>query len=86
MATNRDDPALAARPSSQDADEAQLTWLSAARGKIVRVRFLEGKTVTGQLLAFDRATIVLQGHAPTPLLVYTHSIAYLAVDEPGALS
>lgn len=86
MAANRDDAGLAATASAPDADEAQMTWLRAARGKIVRVRFLEGKTVTGQLLAFDRSTLVLQGNAPTPLLVYKQSIAYLAADEPGALS
>ena len=86
MAANRDDAELTTTPSTPDADEAQMTWLRAARGRIVRVRFLEGKTVTGQLLAFDRSTVVLQGSAPTPLLVYKQSIAYLAVDEPGAPS
>ena len=86
MAANRDDAEHIVSPSIPDPDEAQMTWLRAARGRIVRVRFLEGKTVTGQLLAFDRSTLVLQGNAPTPLLVYKQSIAYLAADEPGALS
>ncbi len=84
MAANQDDAEPTASPP--DPDEAQMTWLRAARGRIVRVRFLEGKTVTGQLLAFDRSTVVLQGSAPTPLLVYKQSIAYLALDEPGAPS
>ena len=63
-------------------DEAQTTWLQAARGKLIRVRFLEGKTLEAQLLAFDQSALVLQGRGPTPLLVYKQSIAYLAVDEP----
>jgi len=67
---------------SQYDDEAQTTWLQAARGKLIRVRFLEGKTLEAQLLAFDQSTLVLQGRGLTPLLVYKQSIAYLAIDEP----
>ena len=64
-------------------DEAQETWLQAARGKLIRVRFLEGKTLEGQLLAFDQSTLVLQGRGSAPLLVYKQSISYLAIDEPA---
>jgi sRNA-binding regulator protein Hfq len=49
----------------------------------VRVRFHSGKTLVGQLLAFDPQTLVLQGAAPAPLLAYKHNIEYLAVDEPA---
>jgi sRNA-binding regulator protein Hfq len=76
----------ASQTTSPDADDAQTTWLHAARGKVVRVRLGDGKTLVGQLLAFDRHTLVIQGAAPVPLLVYKHSIAYLAVDEPAAES
>ena len=77
-------PSTASQTASPDADEAETTWLHAARGKVVRVRFLSGKTLAGQLLAFDPHTLVLQGAAPVPLLVYKHSIEYLGVDEPAA--
>jgi sRNA-binding regulator protein Hfq len=65
-------------------DDAQTTWLRAAAGRIVRVHFLEGRTLVGQLLAFDQDTLVIQGSGPTPLLVFKQSIAYVAVDEHGA--
>ena len=71
-------------PDAAEADDAETTWLHAAKGKVVRVRFLSGKTLAGQLLAFDPHTLVLQGAAPVPLLVYKHSIEYLGVDEPAA--
>jgi sRNA-binding regulator protein Hfq len=83
MANSRSVPQSAASP---DAEDAETTWLHAARGKVVRVRLLEGKTLVGQLLAFDPHTLVLKGAAPVPLLVYKHNIAYLAVDEPAAES
>jgi sRNA-binding regulator protein Hfq len=84
MANGRSVPqSTAAQTASPDADEAEITWLQAARGKVVRVRFLSGKTLVGQLLAFDPHTLVLQGAAPVPLLVYKHNIEYLAVDEPA---
>ena len=76
----------ATQTASPDADHAETTWLHAARGKVVRVRLREGKTLVGQLLAFDPHTLVIQGATPVPLLVYKHSIAYLAVDEPAAES
>jgi sRNA-binding regulator protein Hfq len=68
-----------------DADSGEMTWLQAG-GKVVRVRLLDGKTLVGQLLAFDARTLVLQGAAPVPLLVYKQSIAYLAVGESPAKS
>ena len=84
MANSRSVPqSTAAHTASPDADEAQSTWLHAASGKVVRVRLLDGKTLVGQLLAFDPHTLVIQGAAPVPLLVFKHSIAYLAVDEPA---
>ena len=87
MANSRSIPqSTASHTASPDADDAEATWLHAARGKVVRVRFLSGKTLAGQLLAFDPHTLVIQGAAPVPLLVYKHSIAYLAVDEPAAES
>ena len=73
----------ASQTASSNADEAETTWLHAARGKVVRVRFHSGKTLHGQLLAFDPHTLVLQGAAPVPLLVYKHNVEYLAVDEPA---
>ena len=87
MANNRSvHQSTASQTASPDADEAETTWLHAARGKVVRVRLLEGKTLVGQLLAFDPHTLVIQGAAPVPLLVYKHSILYLGVDEPAAES
>ena len=80
MANSRSVPQSTASP---DAEDAETTWLHAARGKVVRVRFLSGKTLVGQLLACDPHTLVLQGAAPVPLLVYKHNIEYLAVDEPA---
>ena len=70
--------------ASQHADDAETTWLHAASGKVVRVRLLDGKTLVGQLLAFDPRTLVVQGAAPVPLLVYKQSIAYLVVGEQAA--
>ncbi len=78
-----DEQAVHALEVARHDDEAQTTWLQAARGKLIRVRFLEGKTLEGQLLAFDQSTLVLQGSGPAPLLVYKQSISYLAVDEPA---
>ena len=87
MANSQSVPqSTASHTASPDADEAESTWLHAARGKVVRVRLLEGKTLVGQLLAFDPHTLVLQGAAPVPLLVYKHSILYLGVDESAAES
>jgi sRNA-binding regulator protein Hfq len=87
MAHSRSVPqTTASQTASPDADDAQITWLHAASGKVVRVRLLDGKTLVGQLLAFDPCTLVIQGAAPVPLLVYKHSIAYLAVDEPAGES
>jgi sRNA-binding regulator protein Hfq len=87
MANSQSVPqSTASQTTSPDADDAETTWLHAARGKVVRVRFLSGKTLAGQLLAFDPHTLVLQGAAPVPLLVYKHSILYLGVDEPAAES
>ncbi len=80
--TQSDVQAVPALEVAQRDDEAQTTWLQAARGKLIRVRFLEGKTLEGQLLAFDQSTLVLQGRGSAPLLVYQQSIAYLAIDEP----
>ena len=68
----------------QQEDDAQTTWLRAAAGRIVRVHFLEGRTLVGQLLASDRDTLVIQGSGATPLLVFKQSIAYVAIDEHGA--
>jgi sRNA-binding regulator protein Hfq len=70
--------------ASEHDDEAEITWLQAARGQVVRVRFHSGKTLHGQLLAFDHHTLVLQGAAPVPLLVYKHNVEYLAVGEAAA--
>ena len=85
MANSQSVPqSTASQTASPSADDAETTWLHAARGKVVRVRFLSGKTLAGQLLAFDPHTLVLQGAAPVPLLVYKHSIEYLGVDEPAA--
>ena len=85
MANSQSEPRVsAAQATPQLDDEAQTTWLHAARGKIIRARFLEGKTLSGRLLTFDRSTIVLQGSEPAPLLVYKQSIAYLAVDSSEA--
>ena len=85
MANSQSVPqSTASQTTSPDADDAETTWLHAARGKVVRVRLLEGKKLVGQLLAFDAYTLVLQGAAPVPLLVYKHSIEYLGVDEPAA--
>ena len=87
MANSRSIPqSTASQTASPDAEDAETTWLHAARGQLVRVRLLEGKELVGQLLAFDRHTLVIQGAAPVPLLVYKHGIAYLAVDEPAAES
>jgi sRNA-binding regulator protein Hfq len=84
MANSRSVPqSTASQTASPDADDAETTWLHAARGKVVRVRFHSGKTLHGQLLTFDPHTLVLQGAAPVPLLVYKHNIEYLAVDEPA---
>lgn len=83
MTADQNMPGTISPSAVQRDDEAESTWLHAARGHIVRARFLEGKTVAGQLLTFDRSTLVLQGSAPTPLLIYKQSIAYLAVDEAG---
>ena len=73
----------ASQTAASDADEAETTWLHAAWGKVVRVRLRDGKRLTGQLLAFDSHTLVIQGAAPVPFLVYKHSINYLGVDEPA---
>ncbi len=81
--TQSDAQAAPALEAPRHDDEAQTTWLQAARGKLIRVRFLEGKTLEGQLLAFDQGTLVLQGSGSAPLLVYKQSISYLAVDEPA---
>ena len=84
MANSRSEPqSTTAHTASPDADEAETTWLHAARGRVVRVRFHSGKILHGQLLAFDPHTLVLQGAAPVPLLVYKHNVEYLAVDEPA---
>jgi hypothetical protein len=69
-----------------DADSAEMTWLQAASGKVVRVRLVDGKRLVGQLLAFDARTLVVQGAAPVPLLVYKQRTAYLAVGESPAES
>ena len=87
MANSRSIPqSTASQTASSDANDAETTWLHAASGQVVRVRFLSGKTLAGQLLAFDPHTLVLQGAGPVPLLVYKHNIEYLAVDEPAAES
>ena len=87
MANSRSVPqSTASQTASPDVDEAETTWLHAARGKVVRARLRDGKTLVGRLLAFDPHTLVLQGAAAVPLLVYKHNIAYLAVDEPAAES
>ena len=80
------DQFTASQPASPDADDAETTWLHAARDKVVRVRFRDGKELVGRLLAFDPHTLVIQGKSPVPFLVYKHSIAYLGVDEPAAKS
>ena len=84
MANSRSVPqSTASQTASPDADEAESTWLHAAKGKVVRARLRDGKTLVGRLLAFDPHTLVLQGAAPVPLLAYKHNIEYLAVDEPA---
>ena len=67
--------------ASPGSDDTETTWLHAASGKVVRVRLRDGKTLVGQLLSFDQRTLVVKGAAPVPLLIYKHSILYLAVDE-----
>lgn len=80
MASLNDDPeAMIAHE-----DEAQATWLRTASGQIIRVHLLDGKVLLGQLLAFDHSALVLQGSAPTPLLVFKQCVAYLAVEEQVA--
>lgn len=49
----------APRAVPERADDAEATWLHAASGKVVRVRLRDGKTLVGQLLAFDPHTLVL---------------------------
>jgi sRNA-binding regulator protein Hfq len=87
MATSQSVPqTTASQAASPDADDAETTWLHAARGHVVRVRFRGGKELVGRLLAFDPHTLVIQGAPPVPFLVYKHSIAYLGVDEPAGKS
>ena len=81
MAASHDDSAEMIAPPGAEARE---TWLRAASGQIIRVQMLDGKKLVGQLLAFDHAALVLQGSAPAPLLVFTQSIAYLAIEEQAA--
>ena len=87
MANNRSvHPSTASQTASADADDTETTWLHTATGKVVRARLRDGKTLVGRLLAFDPHTLVIQGAAPVPLLLYKHSILYLGVDEPAAES
>ena len=60
----------------------EMTWLQAARGQLVRLHLTDGKVLVGQLLSVDRAALVVQGSGAVPLLVYKHSVTYIAVEEP----
>ncbi len=69
--------------TGQDAENA---WLRAATSRLVRLTLLDGKTLVGQLLGWDGATLVVQGSGTVPLLIYKHGLAYVAVEEHAANS
>lgn len=62
-------------------DEAEMMWLHAARGQVIRLTLIDGKTLVGQLLSADLGALVVQGSGAAPLLVYKHGVAYVAVEE-----
>lgn len=59
----------------------QTDFLSARLGKKVQVRLLDGKALTGTLLAFDPFTLRLEVRTeagPAEVLVYKHAVAYVS--------
>jgi sRNA-binding regulator protein Hfq len=59
-----------------------MSWLLAACGQLVRLHLTTGKVLVGQLRSVDRAALVVQGSGAVPLLVYKHSVSYIALEEP----
>jgi sRNA-binding regulator protein Hfq len=57
----------------------QRGWLDRAKGKVVQVRFLDGKGVKGELVGHDNYCLSVKLEAaPEPVLIFKHAIAYLA--------
>lgn len=63
----------------------QEAWLCGRRGRAVTVRLVDGKTLTGTLVAWDVYTLHLAATGRgVPTLVYKHAVAYLTAHESGA--
>jgi sRNA-binding regulator protein Hfq len=57
----------------------QRGWLNRAKGKTVQDRFLDGKGMKGELVGHDNYCLSVKLEAaPEPILIFKHSIAYLA--------
>ncbi len=63
----------------------QIGWLRRAQGEAVRVRLLGGKVLAGELVDADVYTLLVRlASGETPVLVYKHAVAYVALGGRGA--
>lgn len=67
----------------RDPHSVQTGWLRQAIGRQVRARFLDGKSISGRLVAFDQFTVLIQTSADTPSLIFKHGIGCLVLDAQG---
>ena len=58
--------------------EVQHAWLRSQRGKPIRVRLLDGKAVTSELVAYDTYSLLIRTEPSRVLLIYKHAAAALA--------
>lgn len=73
-------PPAVIQERSHDEPSTQARWLRGARGRKIRCRLIDGKTVVGLLINFDRYTLELRPTGATDsLLVQKHAIAYCAI-------
>ena len=64
--------------SPRDPHAVQTAWLKAHIGKAIKVRLLDGKALTGELVAYDTFTLLVRTDAGRELLVYKQALAFLA--------
>ena len=72
---------LARPPARPHPSPVQDRWLRERVGKVLRVRLVDGKTLSGTLRAFDTYALLLERSDEDTLLLYKQGIAYLAAGE-----
>ena len=65
----------------RDPHAVQTAWLKAHAGRPIKARLLDGKAVTGELVAFDTFTLMVRTEAGRELLLYKQALAFLAPDS-----